>query len=43
MARVPLELKLAKEFDVRVVNDVLDRAIEEVDAVVRNRTEGVLN
>ena len=43
MARVPLELKLGKEFDVRVVNDVLDRAIEEVDAVIRNRTEGVLN
>ena len=43
MERVPMELEQAGKFDVRVVNDVLDRAIAEVDALIRERTKGLLN
>jgi guanylate kinase len=35
MERVPLELELGARFDHQVVNDVLDRAVQEVDAIVR--------
>ncbi|MCU0411386.1 MAG: guanylate kinase [Bacteroidetes bacterium] len=37
MARVAMELELGKEFDVRVVNDDLDRAVNEVNALVNAR------
>jgi guanylate kinase len=43
MARVPMELELGTRFDARVVNDVLDHAIDEVDATVVKRTTGMLN
>lgn len=36
MARVPMELELGKTFDHRVVNDRLDRAIEEVEEIVKH-------
>jgi guanylate kinase len=39
MARVPMELEKGKEFDVRVVNDELERAINEVDALVTARIQ----
>jgi len=35
LERVPMELEKGKEFDHRVVNEDLDKAINEVDAVVR--------
>ncbi len=35
MERVPMELSLGERFDRRVVNDVLERAIEEVDGFVQ--------
>jgi guanylate kinase len=34
VARVPMELALGKAFDVQVVNDDLDRAINEVQEYV---------
>jgi guanylate kinase len=43
MERVPMELAKGKEFDLRVVNDVLARAIEEVDAAIRRATPGLLS
>lgn len=36
MERVPMELELGKQFDKQVTNDVLDRAIEEVQRLVQN-------
>ena len=36
MARVPMELALGKQFDHRVVNDVLERAIEEVNGIIQH-------
>lgn len=39
LARVPMELELGKTFDHEVVNDVLTRAITEVEALVREHTE----
>ncbi len=39
LARVPMELELGTKFDRQVVNDVLDRAIAEVEALVREHTE----
>lgn len=35
MERVPLELELGSQFDHQVVNDVLDRAVQEVEEIVR--------
>jgi guanylate kinase len=35
MERVPMELSLGMRFDHRVVNDVLERAIDEVDSIVQ--------
>jgi len=35
MERVPMELSLGERFDHGVVNDVLERAIEEVDGIVQ--------
>lgn len=35
LERVPMELEAGKEFDVSIVNDDLQRAIGEVDAVIR--------
>jgi guanylate kinase len=35
MERVPMELSLGERFDHRVVNDVLEQAIEEVDRIVQ--------
>jgi guanylate kinase len=43
MERVPMELAKGVEFDVQVVNDVLDQAIERVDALIQERTKGLLN
>jgi len=39
LARVPMELELGIRFDRQVVNDVLDRAIAEVELLVRKHTE----
>jgi guanylate kinase len=36
MERVPLELALGKQFDYQVTNDVLERAIAEVDEIVNH-------
>jgi guanylate kinase len=36
MERVPMELELGKQFDKQVTNDVLDRAIEEVQRLVQS-------
>ena len=35
LERVPMELEMGKQFHHRVVNDDLDKAINEVDAIVR--------
>jgi guanylate kinase len=35
MERVPTELALGKEFDYQVTNDVLERAVAEVDEIVK--------
>jgi guanylate kinase len=35
MERVPMEFSLGERFDHRVVNDVLERAIDEVDRIVQ--------
>lgn len=37
--RVPMELDQARSFDHQVVNDVLARAIEEVDAIVQHHLQ----
>lgn len=42
MQRVAMELEMVSQFDHVVVNDQLDRAIEEVDAIVRQATEHVI-
>lgn len=39
MARVPMELAAGKEFDFRVVNDDLQRAIDEVTSIIRKQTQ----
>lgn len=39
LERVPMELKEGAKFDFRVVNDVLQTAIAEVDAIIRKHTE----
>jgi len=36
LERVPMEMEKAQHFDHEVVNDVLERAVENVDAIVRN-------
>jgi guanylate kinase len=36
MERVPMEMEQARHFDHQVVNDVLERAVDEVDGIVRN-------
>jgi len=36
MERVPMEMEQARHFDHQVVNDVLERAVAEVDGIVRN-------
>ena len=36
MERVPMEMELGKNFDYRVVNDRLDRAVGEVEQIVQN-------
>ncbi len=36
MERVPMEMEQARHFDHQVVNDVLERAVEEVDGIVLN-------
>ncbi len=41
MARVPMELERGNEFDVQVVNDDLEKAIAEVNALVREHTTGL--
>jgi len=41
MARVPMELQRGAEFDVQVLNDDLQKAIEQVDATIRDRTAGL--
>lgn len=35
MERVPMEMSLGERFDHRVVNDVLERAIEEVEGIIQ--------
>ena len=37
MARVASELEIGKQFDYRVVNDTLARAIDEVDEIVTKK------
>lgn len=39
IARMPMELEKGSLFDVRVVNDELERAIREVDALIRSTAE----
>ena len=39
LARVPMELAQAPLFDHRVTNDVLDRAIEEVQTIVKHHVQ----
>jgi len=39
LARVPMELELGAQFDHQVVNDDLDRAIAEVETLIRHHTE----
>ncbi len=39
LERVPMEMEAGKQFDVQVVNDNLDRAVEEVDARVRKHLQ----
>ncbi len=36
LERVPMELERGKEFDFRVVNDKLDKAISDVDTIINN-------
>ncbi len=39
MERVPMEMEQARHFDHQVVNDVLERAVAEVDGIVRDALE----
>jgi len=39
LARVPMELELGMQFDHQVVNDELNKATTEVEALIRNHTE----
>jgi guanylate kinase len=39
LARVPMELARASLFDHRVTNDMLDRAIEEVQTIVEHHVQ----
>lgn len=39
LERVPMELSLGEKFDHQVVNDDLQRAIAEVDSIIRKHTE----
>jgi guanylate kinase len=34
--RVPMEMEKGKEFDYQVVNDVLERAVDEVQVIVNS-------
>ena len=36
LERVPMELERGKEFDYRVVNDKLEKAINDVDTIIKN-------
>ncbi len=42
MARVPMELEEGNKFDHQVVNDDLQKAIEEVDSIIRKHTMNLL-
>ncbi len=42
MARVPMELEEGNKFDHQVVNDDLQKAIEEVDSIIRKYTMNLL-
>jgi guanylate kinase len=42
MERVPMELEEGNKFDYQVVNDDLQKAIEEVDRIVRDHTMNLL-
>ena len=39
LARVPMELEMGSQFDREVINDDLEKAIAEVEALVRDHTE----
>jgi guanylate kinase len=39
MERVPMELDQARLFDHQVVNDVLSKAADEVDAIVKQHIQ----
>lgn len=39
MDRVPMELELGEQFDYRVVNDDLAKAIKEVESIIKEHTE----
>ncbi len=39
LARVAMELNMGSQFDYQVVNDRLEKAIDEVDAIIRQQTE----
>lgn len=43
MERVPMELEKGKEFDFQVVNDDLQKAIDEVDTLIRKHTINLLS
>jgi len=38
LERVPMEMDKGKEFDYTVVNDDLDKAISDVDAIIKRHT-----
>jgi guanylate kinase len=43
MERVPIELEKGKEFNYQIVNDNLQKAIDEVDEIVRKHTADLLS
>jgi guanylate kinase len=43
MERVPMELEKGNEFDFQVVNDDLQKAIDEVDIIIRKHTVNLLS
>lgn len=43
MERVPMELEKGSEFDFQVVNDDLQKAIDEVDTIIRKHTINLLS
>jgi guanylate kinase len=43
MERVPIELEKGKEFNYQIVNDNLQKAIDEVDEIVRKHTVDLLS